>query len=181
MDLETKAVLPFKRITWKTPFLQEKKNTRFRLLTSFFISGLKISHRGSLREDSQQTGCFTPTDCLGLLRASFWVMQSTHRWNWNDRIFILVLILLFTSNMVPRAHLLLLKMGSCAGASAGNTFPLEGRGGRRGRCLSSSCLELLSVQGPGTAQAGDGHCCAPLPFRSERIWNWLSECLWQML
>lgn len=79
-------------------FFRRRKIPDFLLwLSTFFMSGSKIPHGRSLREDSRQTGCFTPTDCLGLLQVSFWVVQSKLRWNWNYRILILVLILLFTS------------------------------------------------------------------------------------
>lgn len=121
----------------KQHFSKRRKIPDFLLwLLTLFISGLKISHRRCLREDSEPTGCFTPADCLGLLQVFFCMCKAHIGWNWNYRILILVLIFLFISNKVPCNQLVLLRMGSCAGAPAGNTLPLEGRDGRRGRCSS---------------------------------------------
>lgn len=147
-------------------------------LLTFFTSGSKIPHRRSLRVASQQTGWFTPTDCLGLLQVCSWGVLSTCRWKWNYRFLILALVLLVTRNLVLCTNLALLKMGSCTGMTAGNALPLEGRGGRGCRCsrLPPAYSHYL-WRGQEQLRQVMVHCISPPPLSSLRIWCLLCKCL----
>lgn len=109
---------------------------------------------GEKRVAIQQSAWFTPLACLGLLQVCSWGRLSTCRSNWN---LILALFLLFTSSLVLCTHLALLKMGICAGVSAGNTLPLEGRVGRGSRCYS---LVIAAVCGEAKNISGRWWCVA---------------------
>lgn len=153
------------------------------LLLSFLRSGSKIPHRRSPWVATQQTGWFTPTDCFGLPQVCFWGVLSICRWNWNQRVLISVLVLLFTSNLVLCTHLVLLERGMCAGVSAGNTLPMEGRvegeADAPGCCWS--CLQLLSTEEQEELRWVMMHYISPPLSRSVRIWCSLCECLRQAL
>lgn len=135
MDPELKAVLSSKCASWKTPFLQEEKNTRFPLVTSRFLYkwvknfSQKIPQRGQV---NQLVGVVLPQQTvLGYSKfPSEWCKAHTDEPIWF---------------LIPTWYCW--KWGAVLWHLQGTPFP--GRRGWKERqvFLIVSCLELLSVEG----------------------------------